>query len=98
MQKFLDEGHLGWCLLGELLMIMRGLPSWIQQLCKVNESQSLRADSSSGEVEDNRGFHGREERVTRTGGGVVEEVSLIYSAIFTFGGGFANYPSKRVRR
>lgn len=97
MQNSLDEGHFGWCLLSELLLIMRGPPSWIQQLCKVNESQSLRANSSSGEVEDNRSFHGREERVTRTGGGIVEEVCLIYSAIFTFGGGFANYPSKRVR-
>jgi hypothetical protein len=81
---------------GKLLLIMRGLPPWIQQLRKVKESQSLCAKSTSGEVEYNGGFHGREKRVTRTRGGVIKEVGLIYAAIFAFGSGFANYPSKKI--
>lgn len=66
------------------------LPPWVQQLRKVDQREPLPTDTSSGKVEDNGGFHRREQRVARAQGRVVHEVGLVDPAVFRLGSGFAD--------
>lgn len=67
-------------------------PTRIQQLGKIQQREALRRNTAARKVEDNGRLHRSEEAVARAGGGVIEEIGLIYPAVFTFRSSFTNYP------
>ena len=59
-------------------------PPRVEQLRKVNQGETLRGRAASGEMEDNGGLHGREERVPRGRDTVVHEIRLVDTPVFGF--------------
>ena len=91
MRDLVHDGHRGRVLhLGRLLR--RRAPPRVEQLGKVDEREALRRPAAAGKVEDDVGLHGREERIARRRGAVVEEVGLVDTAVFRLSRRFSYDP------
>lgn len=88
MRNLIEHGTSG--RLGLLSLLQRRFPPRVEQLRKVNEGKTLGATATTREMEDDGGFHGREQRVAGVGYAVVQEIRLVYASILGLGSGFPN--------